>query len=320
MRFRPGRWVRGLMGLARYGGLIGVHGSATVSVKGTFKFGKRVSVGRNSLIQVPEHSTLVVGDGVHIGRDAEISASPEITIGDYTSVQDRCIFLGHLSIGAQCLFAPNVMMSSGTHRYLEKPAWLIRDQDELLNDARYEPTTPRSLPIRVEDDCWIGINCVVMRGVTIGRGSIVGANSVVTKSVAPYSVVAGAPAHLIRRRLDFLPPQAISGVNPDDMPYFYSGFDLRQRTVSAFPGGMRAYGRFQVALDCSKSRDIRVEMETDRPILLKCFDQHRTLQAGAQSVSFTLEAIPDDGLICFEAGEIGGGACAVTIRRVSAEA
>jgi acetyltransferase-like isoleucine patch superfamily enzyme len=320
MQFRLRRWVRGFMGLVRHRGLIGIHGSATVRVQGSFVFGKRVSVARNSLIQVPRNSSLILGDGVSIGRDVEISPSPEIIIGDFTSVQDRCIFLGHVRIGAQCLFAPNVLLSSGTHRFLEKPAWLIRDQDQLLNDPGYEPTTGRNLPIRVEDDCWIGINSVVMRGVTIGRGSVVGANSVVTKSIAPYSIVAGAPARLIRRRLSFVPPRAVSGVNPDDLPYFYSGFDLRQRTLAAFPTGVRACGRFQVALNCVDSRSIRIEIETDKPILLSYSAQRRELRAGSQAVSFTLESIPHDGLISLEVSDIDGRPCPATIQRISAEA
>jgi acetyltransferase-like isoleucine patch superfamily enzyme len=56
-------------------------------------------------------------------------------------------------------------------------------------------------PIVIEDDCWIASHSIVLAGVTIGRGSIVAAGSVVTKSVPPYSIVAGSPARVIRSRL-----------------------------------------------------------------------------------------------------------------------
>ena len=214
MPLRVRSWARGFMGLVRYGKPIGIHGSATVSVQGTFEFGSRVSIARNCLIQVPRDSTLLLGDRVRLGREVEISPSPRITIGHDTSLQDRCILLGELSIGAHCLFAPNVMMSSSTHRFRDRPEWLIRDQDQLLEDSGYQPEDARSLPVRVEDDCWIGINVVLMRGITIGRGSVVGANSVVTQPVAPYNVVAGAPARIIGRRLEFSPPRAISSLTP----------------------------------------------------------------------------------------------------------
>lgn len=121
MRFPFGRWMRGFRGLVRHGGLIGIHRSATMSVSGKFEFGTGVSVARNSLIQVPSHATLRIGNGVRVGRDAEISPDPEIVVGDYTSIQDRCILLGDLRVGAHCLFAPNVMMSSGTHHFGKSP-------------------------------------------------------------------------------------------------------------------------------------------------------------------------------------------------------
>ena len=56
-------------------------------------------------------------------------------------------------------------------------------------------------PIVVEDDVWIGFGAVILPGVTIGRGSIVGAGTVVSRDVEPYSIVGGVPARLIKKRL-----------------------------------------------------------------------------------------------------------------------
>jgi acetyltransferase-like isoleucine patch superfamily enzyme len=53
-------------------------------------------------------------------------------------------------------------------------------------------------PIIIEDDAWIGFNSIILKGVTIGKGSIVGAGSVVTKSVPPWTIVGGNPAKIIR--------------------------------------------------------------------------------------------------------------------------
>lgn len=52
--------------------------------------------------------------------------------------------------------------------------------------------------IKIEDDCWIGGNVIILPGVTIGRGCTVGAGAVVTKSLAPYSVALGAPAKVVK--------------------------------------------------------------------------------------------------------------------------
>jgi len=56
--------------------------------------------------------------------------------------------------------------------------------------------------IIVEDDVWIGMNCLILSGVTIGKGSVVAAGSVVTKNVEPYSIVGGNPAKEIKKRFD----------------------------------------------------------------------------------------------------------------------
>lgn len=53
---------------------------------------------------------------------------------------------------------------------------------------------------RIENDVWIGDNVIILPGITIGTGAILGAGAIVTKDVAPYSIVAGCPARLIRKR------------------------------------------------------------------------------------------------------------------------
>jgi len=57
-------------------------------------------------------------------------------------------------------------------------------------------------PIIIEDDVWIGSNSVILSGVKIGRGSIIGAGSIVTKDVESYSIVGGNPAKFLRKRFD----------------------------------------------------------------------------------------------------------------------
>ena len=54
----------------------------------------------------------------------------------------------------------------------------------------------------IHDDVWIGLNVVVLQGVTIGQGSIIGAGSVVTRDVPPFSIARGVPAKVVRSRRD----------------------------------------------------------------------------------------------------------------------
>ena len=73
----------------------------------------------------------------------------------------------------------------------------------------------------IEDDAWIGTHAIIMPGVTIGRGAVVGAGCVVTKDVAPYSVVVGIPGELLKMRETISPitevpfrPQRGAAANP----------------------------------------------------------------------------------------------------------
>ena len=67
---------------------------------------------------------------------------------------------------------------------------------------RVRPNEGTTAPVVIEDDVFIGMNCLVLKGVTIGHGSIVGAGSVVTRDVPPYTVVAGNPAQVVRSLTD----------------------------------------------------------------------------------------------------------------------
>jgi acetyltransferase-like isoleucine patch superfamily enzyme len=64
-------------------------------------------------------------------------------------------------------------------------------------DAAWETS---KTSVEIEEDVWIGANCVILPGVTIGRGAVIGAGSVVTKSVPAYSIYVGNPAKLMRMR------------------------------------------------------------------------------------------------------------------------
>ena len=63
----------------------------------------------------------------------------------------------------------------------------------------------QDLPVVIEDDVWTGANVTILKGVTIGRGSVIAAGAVVTKSFPPYSIIGGVPAKLIKMR--FTPEQ-----------------------------------------------------------------------------------------------------------------
>jgi maltose O-acetyltransferase len=94
---------------------------------------------------------------------------------------------GTIQIGSDVMIGPNVVMRTSDHRFdaIDRP---IREQGHV------------SGMITIEDDVWIAANVTIVGGVRIGRGSVVAAGAVVVRDVDAYTLVAGAPAKLIRRR------------------------------------------------------------------------------------------------------------------------
>lgn len=91
-----------------------------------------------------------------------------------------------ISVGARTLIGPNCSFFSGTHPL-----------DPYLRNGTRGPEAGK--PVSIGEDCWFGGNCIVLPGVTIGKGVTVGAGSVVTKDVPDYHCVAGNPARIIRK-------------------------------------------------------------------------------------------------------------------------
>lgn len=259
IRFISGfRLINGCQNRIKYPG-IGISYGANLEVLGKFSYGKGCGVGVGTNIIINNRALLKIGDDCYIGRNVELGPSDCIEIGSNTSIQDRCIFLGNVSIGHHCTIAPNVYISSGKHYYDFQPSLLIKDQDILASLDR-ELLVINSKPVIVEDDCWLGINVVVMRGITIGKGAVVGANSVVTKNVEPYTVVAGAPAKFLKQRLDFTPPQSITYANEHDLPYFYSGFEVSQSSLRKYASyeGIATQSEFSLCLDATLGNSIHI--------------------------------------------------------------
>ena len=234
----------------RYPGLA-FDPSVRWETRGAVEHGSGVGIGRGTVIAGTESSRIRLADGAWLGNDCEVFAGGLISVGRDTSLQHRTQLHGDVRVGAGCVGAANFYASSSRHAFRDEPAMPIRLQDARL--AR-RPWSERTRPIVIEDDCWLGINVVVNPGVTVGRGCVIGANSVVTHDVEPYAVVAGAPATVIGRRLAFIPPAQIDAALDADLPYFYRGFSRAAELGSGTPivrreqGGLRADPDFALAV------------------------------------------------------------------------
>lgn len=118
---------------------------------------------------------IYIGNGrkVSVGRDCQINEN---------------VFIQGAKIGDYVMIAPNVNILSKSHHFEDRSIPMVLQGE-----------SEEKIPV-IEDDVWLGRNVVVMPGVRIGKGSIVGAGAVVVKDVAPYSIVGGVPARLIRMR------------------------------------------------------------------------------------------------------------------------
>lgn len=119
---------------------------------------------------IHEHPTLIVGNGTHIGYEVTISVGERVEIGDH------------------CLIADRVFIADNNGHPTDPVARRLKQK-----------VSPEAIkPVMIGNNVWIGYQSVILRGVTIGANSIVGANSVVIKDVPPNTIVAGNPATIVR--------------------------------------------------------------------------------------------------------------------------
>ena len=213
----PARWLRALWALA-HGAR--VHPGATVyGGREQVAIGGGARVGAGCVLRPTGGGRIELGERTWLARGVEIETDTLVRLGPRTTVQRRCTVNGSTRIGADCILAPDVFISSGTHPFRHLPHLPIREQERRLAAAGVSADRP----VWIQDDCWLGTHVVVSPGVTVGKGSVIGANSVVTRDVPPYAVVAGAPARVIGRRLAWEPPARLDATRATDWPYFLSG-------------------------------------------------------------------------------------------------
>lgn len=180
----------------RIGSAAVFRGKLAVS-NSTVIIGNHLSLAQSSELGAGAEGMIEIGDHVSIGPRSVISTTGgKVVIGSRTSFFSDCLVSGAVTIGDDCLFANNVTVLSGTHQI--HGAGTIRENDAAFErSSEYRPFDP----ISIGPDCWLGANSVILPGVTLGKGVVVGANAVVTKSFADYAILGGIPARVIGSRL-----------------------------------------------------------------------------------------------------------------------
>lgn len=140
-------------------------------------------------VHIGHNTSFHIGLWLHCGGSNERAGTGFFHIGDHSFVGPYGIMGagGGIEIGNHVQMGPMVSIHAENHHF-EDP------------DKRIDEQGVWHQGVIIEDDCWIGAKAIILDGVTIGRGSVIGAGAVVTRSVPPYSVAVGNPARVIKRR------------------------------------------------------------------------------------------------------------------------
>ncbi|MEW5861312.1 MAG: acyltransferase [Cyanobacteriota bacterium] len=150
--------------------------------------------GENSTISLKNRVRLDRGVDIKVLDNGYIELEENTYVGPYT-----CLSGEKIKIGKDCLIASHVSIYASNHNFEDTTRPMISQGYNCKG-------------ITIEDDCWLGSKVTVVDGVTIGKGSVIGAGAVVTKDIPPYSVAVGVPAKVVSRRNEIPVNSAKAGV------------------------------------------------------------------------------------------------------------
>jgi len=157
--------------------------------------------------------------GMQIGKRTSIGVITcewpnKILIGNYCNIQDAVDFriwhpfnpacyikLGNnVFVGHACEFVCNSNITIGSNCLIASNTTFVDTSHEYSKEYPINTQSVTSKSIVLEEDVWVGTSCVILQGVTIGKGAVIGAGSVVNKNIPSYEVWAGVPARFIKKR------------------------------------------------------------------------------------------------------------------------
>jgi acetyltransferase-like isoleucine patch superfamily enzyme len=190
-----GLWEKCFMG--KSSGWVLVGKQVSIRYAGYLEAGKQLIIEDYAEINARSTQKIILGNRVTIGKYAIIrpgnlyggEPGEGLRVGDHSNIGPYCYIgcSGFISIGNNVMISPRVSIYAENHLF-DSP------------DATIKSQGVKRESVVIEDDCWIAANSILLAGVTIGKGSVVAAGSVVTQDVPPYSVVAGVPARIIKNR------------------------------------------------------------------------------------------------------------------------
>jgi acetyltransferase-like isoleucine patch superfamily enzyme len=150
-----------------------LHGNVLEALQqDRLRIGANVLFEPNVWLTAPDAARIYIGAGTFLNQGVMVASLELVQIGEH------------------CMFANGCFVTDADHRF-----------DDLEQPVTWQGFTTKG-PTRVGDNVWCGANVVVTSGVTIGERSVIGANSVVTRDIPPFSIAAGAPARVLRTHAD----------------------------------------------------------------------------------------------------------------------
>lgn len=161
-----------------------LHGNVLEAMReGRLQIGPQVLFEPGVWLTAPAPGRIVIGSGCFLNLGVMVGAAELVEIGEH------------------CMFANGCFVSDADHRF-----------DDPQRPVPWQGFVAKG-PTRIGDNVWCGANVVVTGGVAVGRRSVIGANSVVTEDIPPFSIAAGAPARVLRS-IEYARPQARPGGGP----------------------------------------------------------------------------------------------------------
>lgn len=169
-----------------------IENSDKVKIHPTAKIAKTIINGK---VNIEEEVKIFHGVYIH--------SESQVNIGRFSSINgpNTSIYcsLNHVKIGSFCSIARDVTMQEYNHNFNHISTYYMGN---ILGHSSFKNDIISNGPIIIESDVWIGAKSVILSGTTIGQGSVIGANSVVKGNIPPYSIVAGSPAKVLRKRFE----------------------------------------------------------------------------------------------------------------------
>lgn len=151
-------------------GVFSIDTGVTILGFKNIEIGNNANIMKNSYLYANDNGILIIGDNFSMNSNSQLGSAN-----------------GKIVISYNCSIGPNCVLRASNHTF-DNPDIPFREQGHTYGE------------IILEDDVWVSSNCVITSNTKLGKSSIIGAGSVVTKDVEPYSVMGGVPAKLIRKR------------------------------------------------------------------------------------------------------------------------